>query len=328
MNEKSAVLIGAALVATLIGTSGASFAGGLFGEGGLIRGDIGKALDKTIEKPIMTPLAKGAEKTIKEVGETLEKTGKGALAASGLKALEDTLIEGKSLDKSLKESLADIKTGVKASAESLALPNIGQVALTEATKNALGKEAGRTLGLVLLPEQILRTLPSAATDALISASEKDDNIENVVGIPLSSAVKQAYIYYRDKGKSIPEGLQRLLKLTFNAEHLANVKYVVDSDGGNIAGLINGIKEVTGDLHEGNHAVAIDNIIVFAKEPKGVADLFFWAHEIQHTVQYKNLGVDGFAAKYTNDYKSIENEADVVAKQAVDNVALIVSALAP
>jgi hypothetical protein len=101
---------------------------------------------------------------------------------------------------------------VKAVADSYSIPNHIQNGLTEATRNALGKEAGRALGLLLLPEQILRTLPGAVTDALVSASERSDNLDNVVGIPLGAAIKQARQYYDGKGKPVPDGLQRLLSL--------------------------------------------------------------------------------------------------------------------
>ncbi|CAN5126427.1 hypothetical protein BH10PSE7_BH10PSE7_44150 [soil metagenome] len=192
-----------AAVCGLYLTGSLALAGGLFGEGGLIRGSVGNALDKAIEKPITTPLAQGGEKTIKEIGKTLEATGKGALAISGLKTLEDTLIQGKSLNKSLKESLRDIKTGVKSAADVRTLPNSMESALAEVTRNTLGKEAGRALGIILLPEQIARSFDGAVVDALLSTSEKADNVENIVGIPLSAALKQAKQYYSDKGSPLP-----------------------------------------------------------------------------------------------------------------------------
>lgn len=45
---------------SLMGTVHSASAGGLFGDGGLIRGSVGKFLDKNLEKPITTPLARGA----------------------------------------------------------------------------------------------------------------------------------------------------------------------------------------------------------------------------------------------------------------------------
>jgi len=305
-----------------------AMAGGLFGEGGLIRGDVGNFLDEHVEQKVTTPIAKGVERTAQDIGKTIEKSGKAVIAVSGLKVLEDTLIEGKSLDKALKESLADIKGGVVAAADSFKIPNHMENAFTEATRNALGKEAGRAMGLILLPEQIARSLPGATAEALISVSEKADNVDHIVGIPLASAIKQAKQYYESKAQPLTKGMMKVLVMagTFDKEHLKNVRYVVDSDGGTIAGLINGLKDVMGDIHEGNHAVAIDNIIVFAKEPGGVSNLFFWAHEIQHTVQYAKVGIDGFAAEYTKDYKALEREADDVAVKTVESFKDVVAAL--
>lgn len=53
-NVISVALLSAAL-------SQSALAGGLFGDGGLIRGDVGNFLDKHVEKPITTPIAKGIE---------------------------------------------------------------------------------------------------------------------------------------------------------------------------------------------------------------------------------------------------------------------------
>lgn len=311
------------IAAALMSTSFAH-AGGLFGKGGLIRGSIGNALDKTIEKPITTPIAKGVERTVRDTANKAAKVAKAAITP--LKVVEDTLIEGKSLDQSLDESLEDIKDGVVAAAESYAIPNHLEQAYTEVAGNVLGKEAGRAIGLVLLPGQVARSLRGIGAQYLISSTESADNLDDVVGIPLGAALHQAKAYYEPKAKPLPEKVLVLLGQTFDKSHLAKVRYIVDSDGGTIAGLINGIKDQMGDLHDGNHAVAIDNIIVFAKEPRGKDDLFFWAHEVQHTVQYAQLGIDGFAAEYTKDYKSLEEDADRVATLAVENVNKFIASL--
>lgn len=49
------VLSAAVVVSTLASPAAA---GGLFGHGGIIRGDVGNFLDKHVEKPITTPLAR------------------------------------------------------------------------------------------------------------------------------------------------------------------------------------------------------------------------------------------------------------------------------
>lgn len=52
------ILLASATVA-LVATAPAAQAGGLFGPGGLFRGSVGNFLDKHVEKPILTPLARG-----------------------------------------------------------------------------------------------------------------------------------------------------------------------------------------------------------------------------------------------------------------------------
>ena len=50
--------VNVAVVLALSVYASQSSAGGLFGKGGLIRGDIGNVLDRTIETPVLTPIAK------------------------------------------------------------------------------------------------------------------------------------------------------------------------------------------------------------------------------------------------------------------------------
>lgn len=52
-------LIATTFTLAVLFTSGHATAGGLFGDGGLIRGDVGKFLDRTIDKPF-TPILRGA----------------------------------------------------------------------------------------------------------------------------------------------------------------------------------------------------------------------------------------------------------------------------
>jgi outer membrane protein assembly factor BamB len=49
------------------------------------------------------------------------------------------------------------------------------------------------------------------------------------------------------------------------------------------------------------------------EPDGSKQaMHWWAHELQHIVQYNKLGVDGFASEYIKNYKSLETEAEAKA----------------
>lgn len=55
------------------------------------------------------------------------------------------------------------------------------------------------------------------------------------------------------------------------------------------------------------AVTLDNVILFA-DAQEAADATLWAHELRHVMQYREWGVEGFAARYLDDHRAIEHEA--------------------
>jgi hypothetical protein len=59
----SRLIIPALIAASVVGFSHAATAGGLFGDGGLIRGDVGRFMQKNVQEPILTPMARGAVTT-------------------------------------------------------------------------------------------------------------------------------------------------------------------------------------------------------------------------------------------------------------------------
>lgn len=316
----AALMISTALVAA------PASAGGLFGKGGLIRGDVGNFLDKNVEKPVTTPIARAVEDTVVGTVEIAEDLVKGSLAISGAKLIEDLVIEGKSLDQSLDESLRDGKDMVRGISKAPTLANPAFDGITEISGNILGPDVERAVGVLYLPQKIVSHLPSAITETVIGVTENGDNIEDVVGIPLNAAIREAHDHYDGKAKPLPSKVFTLLKGEFGEEHLANVRYVVDDSTGSIAALINLLQSQIGDATESNHAVVIDDIIVFANEPDhGLADIYFWAHEVQHTVQYSQMGIDGFAAKYTTDYKGLEDDADRAADRVIENIRTLLAA---
>jgi Domain of unknown function (DUF4157) len=48
---------------------------------------------------------------------------------------------------------------------------------------------------------------------------------------------------------------------------------------------------------GAAAVTLGNVIVF-NDDAGASDPCLWAHELEHVIQYKHLGIDGFAQRYS------------------------------
>jgi len=56
------------------------------------------------------------------------------------------------------------------------------------------------------------------------------------------------------------------------------------------------------------AITLDHVIVFAERETALRDPSLWIHELRHVMQFRDWGVDGFAARYVEDYAAVEREA--------------------
>lgn len=200
---------------------------------------------------------------------------------------------------------------------------IENIAVANITK-ILGKQVGDVVEIILFPQQIQRMAPGVVGEVakdLIDGKRPDE----ILGIPLAMAVLQAKAQYIARSKPLPTQVQYLLATTFAPDILRSARYVVDDFGGNVAAIINKLQEVIGN----EHAITLDNIIVFSREPKH-ENVFFWGHELGHVEQYRRLGIEGFAGRYTVAWRELENEADERGRAAEKNsedVLKILNALA-
>jgi hypothetical protein len=204
-----------------------------------------------------------------------------------------------------------------AAAQARVIVSSGQAlsAIDQATENkikqAVGGDLAKVIEVVRLPQKIERAvaIQTIATVGDSLAKQKFDPKE-FGAIPFAAVLQQAIDLYKSRGQDIPQSIKMMLATTFDKGTLDNARFVIDDNLGSLPGAINFLKEQSND----NHAVTVGNIIVFAKDP-GLNNIRFWAHEMQHTVQYAKLGVSGFAAKYATDYAAMEKEADDVATKA-------------
>lgn len=169
---------------------------------------------------------------------------------------------------------------------------------------------GKAIDIVIYPEQ-LQKAAIVETGGITKAVIDTGKLDVVVGAPLAIALREAYIKFQSRAKPIPEKVKFYLSTTYTSDTLNSARYAVDKDLSSLPGIINNIKERSNE----NHAVTVNNIIIFAKEPSN-EDVWFWAHEMQHTVQYKLLGFEGFAARYTLKSGDMEAEANSIGDKAL------------
>jgi hypothetical protein len=221
----------------------------------------------------------------------------------------ERVIKGEPVDKAMnseiKSRVEDAKTLARAPQIQTEIENsfFEQLIVLGVSKDAVG-----IMQTLQLPEQITRTAP----EVLLRILEKPEDIKakDLLGAPLLASLIQARDFYKDKAKPIPQAVRVLLSKSFSTETLLNARYAVDDFSGNVPAIINKIQETLGN----EHAVTIDNIIIFSSTPKD-SNVFFWAHEMQHTVQCSKMGMEKFAAEYTVNYKSLEDDANKVAEEA-------------
>lgn len=63
------------------------------------------------------------------------------------------------------------------------------------------------------------------------------------------------------------------------------------------------------IHDFNMAaITLEDVIVFQDSQTGFNDAVLWSHELTHVLQYRSLGVEGFAALYVVAFDALEQQA--------------------
>lgn len=135
--------------------------------------------------------------------------------------------------------------------------------------------------------------------------------ENFIAAPFAAALRAANYQFLPQSKPLPQNVLELLKGKYPDEVLAKARYAIGSISISVPDVVIQFqKGVYGD----DFAVTVGNVSVFSQEPG--QDFHWWAHEIQHQVQYKEWGIDQFAYKYVTSCHSVESEAENKAQQVV------------
>ena len=228
------------------------------------------------------------------------------------------LIGGDSLEEVIDEAAEDTKDLVSAASKIPTFSNptlrIVRKSYVDVVREVYGDDAAVAFEVSANTQRILEHLPSSATESLIMTLEKGD-IRYVAAAPaavlVAAALRQAQEYFEDRAQPLPAKVKVGLTSHFHPHDLGQARFVVNDDPTTLNGVINWLQTT---VFGGNHAVVAGNIIIFAKAPSdGDTDLGFWAHEILHTIQFRDLGIDQFAHEYVLDHKAIEGEAE--AKEA-------------
>jgi len=187
----------------------------------------------------------------------------------------------------------------------------------ELLRKSFGADAAAAVGAVKLPKVVTVETVDPPDDPLADLLGTQPELARIGGMALAQAMHQAHTYYANADGRLPPGVRVLLSLSFPSEVLDRVR-VVDTDAeGSLPAIINEVQTRYGEAAAGGQsAVTIDDVIAFSEIPDASA-IDFWAHEVQHVVQFRKLGgIDGFAAQYARDYRKLEADANEVAAKAL------------
>jgi hypothetical protein len=256
-------------------------------------------------------------KPIKELGKQAGKAVKGAaeatvkVAVAGPKAVID-LASGKSVTATAKEFGATIGDAASAVAEAANTPNFFVINLAK----EIGGDTAAGIAMVAVGGQVIQnSLPAILATYLNKPNLKPEDILTLpIDVILAALLSSAADQLRPKAKPVPLVVKLVLKPYFPAGVIEGARYAIGKVGITLPEAINGMQTFMG---EKEHAVTVPGIIVFSQEPDGSEQsIRWWAHELQHIVQYNALGVNGFASEYIKNSNELEGEANAKAASVV------------
>jgi hypothetical protein len=129
-------------------------------------------------------------------------------------------------------------------------------------------------------------------------------LDRVAAAPLAAALRAGERQYLPDSKPIPSEIATHFRNKYPNEVLDNARYAVGTISISAPDIINAVQKTVFDA---DNAVTVGHITIFVKDPAG--DLHWWAHELQHQVQYDQWGFDEFAFQYMTACQKVESEAE-------------------
>ncbi len=140
------------------------------------------------------------------------------------------------------------------------------------------------------------------------------NYESATAVALAAAIRAARNRHYPNSRPLPAHLIAILSRTIPMKALKRARYAHGDLRITLPNVVNSAQRM---FATGNHAMVVDDVIVFAQIPGATtpAEIRWWAHEVHHVYQYMVWGVDKFAFNYVANRQRIERRARTVAAQA-------------
>jgi len=180
---------------------------------------------------------------------------------------------------------------------------------------SVGALVGAAVVALAVPRASAQTSPFEASNRMLVSAASQITMgqlqfgANTLATAFGSALQRSRDNARADSHPIPKNIREALEPFYSDELLSKVRYSIgDTTPAGLAGFA---------IRNGNAAaVTLIDTIVF-KDEQFTQNLALWAHELHHVEQYRDWGLEGFAARYMFGWQDVETEA---AARAADYVA--------
>lgn len=183
--------------------------------------------------------------------------------------------------------------------------------LTVVAAESIGGNVGKTV--MTIGTGVDRLQVEFATTTAIDAGEvvQGQNVGTILSTPLAAAIRAAEKQFEPQAQPLPAAVKTAFANYYPANVLNNARWTVGSVSISLPDLIITEKKIFEDTE---YAVTVGHVTVFARDPTN--NLHWWAHELQHQVQYSIWHIDQFALNYVTSCHSVETDAENKAQQVV------------
>lgn len=202
---------------------------------------------------------------------------------------------------------------VSAIGETVSAINAAENNIKIVAAESITGDVGKTVMTILTGTNRLQ-VEFAATNAIEAGKLIGGKLrpEELVAAPLAAGLRAAEKQFEPNAKPIPSDVKELLEAFFSPDVLNAARWVVGSVSISVPDVTNNFQRVV--FQRDDYAVTVGHVTVFSHDPG--SSYHWWAHELQHQVQYREWGIDSFAYKYVTSCHEVEQGAEDQAQRAV------------
>jgi Domain of unknown function (DUF4157) len=274
--------------------------------------------------PVPTPVVKPVDTAVNKTVVPAAKAAGKAVVAVGTAAVAPQVhiikvIAGQeSLGSAAKGIVESQGAQIAAVGQAVSATNGAVNGITIVAAQSISGNVGQTvMTIVTGPDRLQVEFASTAAIEAGNITSGKEGPEELIAEPLAAGIRAAQNQFQPEAKPIPANVKKLLAPYYPADVLNAARWAVGSVSLSVPDVVNQSAKIFMGV---DNAVTVGNVTVFERDPG--TNYHWWAHELEHQVQYHDWGIDMFALKYVTSCHEVETQAEDKAKQAVPNGSVV------